>query len=260
MEGIVGDPDSAIGEISANVSSVGQRPSPAALSIQHGCALRPIESRPASGLSPPVGQDDETRPTPLRTALSENAARFPHVRVVRDYAVLRQIGAIRHRQYVESQGKPYVSIVLDRGCLIEPSDFSAVNICATDAHGITCAMRIGQMRDPHNLHMELFLRAAQQFDVSVDRTLTCTRLVRAPRHNGRHAVDLIRFVRWQTVHAGWRYCIMQTAEKLVPFFRKLEFHETGIWTDDPSAGRLQVLILDTGSRPIREKEVSCARS
>lgn len=207
-----------------------------------------------------IGRGPARAPLPLRTALSENAARFPHVRVVRDYAVLRQIGAIRHRQYVESQGKPYVSIVLDRGCLIEPSDFSAVNICATDAHGITCAMRIGQMLDPHNLHMELFLRAAQQFEVSVDRTLTCTRLVRAPRHNGRHAVDLIRFVRWQTVHAGWRYCIMQTAEKLVPFFRKLEFRETGIWTDDPSAGRLQVLILDTGSRPMREKEVSCARS
>ena len=78
--------------------------------------------------------------------------------------------------------------------------------------------------------------------------------MRAPRHSGRHAVHLIRFVRWQAVHAGWRYCIMQTAEKLVPFFRKFEFHETGIWADDPTAGRLQVLILDTMMRPVQEQE------
>lgn len=199
-------------------------------------------------------------PLSLRAALSENTARFPHVRVVRDYAVLRRIGEIRHRQYVETQGKPYVSMVLSPNCLIEPGDFSAVNICATDADGITCAMRIGEVRDPHNLHLEAFLRAARKFDVSVERTLTCTRLVRAPRHNGRHAVDLIRFVRWQTVHAGWRYCIMQTAEKLVPFFCKLEFCETGIWSDDPAAGRLQVMILDTGFRAVRERDVDHARS
>ena len=34
--------------------------------------------------------------------------------------------------------------------------------------------------------------------------------------------------RVQTVRAGRRYCIMQTAERLVPFFRKFEFLETGI--------------------------------
>ena len=200
------------------------------------------------------------RPLPLRTALFENHERFPHIRVVRDYGVLRRIGEIRHRQYVETQGKPYASMVLDPNCLIEPGDFSAVNIYAADARGITCAMRIDQMQDSHHFHAEPFQRAARQFDMAIDRTITCTRLVRAPRHNGRHAVDLIRFVRWQAVHAGWRYCIMQTAEKLVPFFHKLEFHETGIWSDDPSAGRLQVLVLDTESRPIREKEANCARS
>lgn len=215
----------------------------------------------ARDLPPPdFALERRVQPLPLRQALEGVTDRFRHVRVVRDYAVLRQIGEIRHRQYVESQGKRYASMVLDSNCLIEPSDFTAVNICAVDTGGITCGMRIGDVLDRNNPHAELFLHAARQFDISVERALTCTRLVRAPRHNGRHAVDLIRFVRWQTVHAGWRYCIMQTAEKLVPFFRKLEFHETGIWTDDPSAGRLQVLILDTGSRPIREKEVSCARS
>ena len=44
---------------------------------------------------------------------------------------------------------------------------------------------------------------------------------------------------------------MQTAERLVPFFRKFEFFETGIWTQDATAGRLQVLILDTRMRPVQ---------
>ncbi len=83
----------------------------------------------------------------------------------------------------------------------------------------------------------------------LDIALTCTRLVRRPNYSGRHAVDLIRFVRRQTVRAGWRYCIMQTAERLVPFFLKFKFFETGIWSDDPAGGRLQVLILDTKGRP-----------
>jgi hypothetical protein len=168
--------------------------------------------------------------------------------------VLRRIGRLRHLQYVEGQAKRYRSVVLDRDCLLEPADFSAVNIYACDAEGITCAMRIGNVLDPHNPYAELFLQAADRCGVSIERALTCTRLVRAPRHSGRHAVDLVAFVRWQTVHAGWRYCIMQTSEKLLPFFRKLEFHETGIWSEEPAAGRLQVLILDTADRPERQKE------
>jgi hypothetical protein len=115
-------------------------------------------------------------------------------------------------------------------------------------------MRIGNVLDPHNPYADLFLRAADRCGVPIERALTCTRLVRAPRHSGRHAVDLVAFVRWQTVQAGWRYCIMQTAEKLVPFFRKLEFNETGIWSEEPAAGRLQVLILDAADRPERLKE------
>jgi len=190
---------------------------------------------------------------PLRRALVASP-RFPHIDIARDYPVLRRIGRLRHLQYVEAQAKRYRSVVLDRDCLLEPADFSAVNIYARDAEGITCAMRIGNVLDPHNPYVDLFKQAADRCGVSIERALTCTRLVRAPRHSGRHAVDLVAFVRWQTVHAGWRYCIMQTSEKLVPFFRKLEFYETGIWSEEPAAGRLQVLILDTNHRPERQKE------
>ena len=201
-----------------------------------------------------VRPDQGTAPLPLRAALVEHIERFPQVRVVRDYPVLRQIGEIRHRQYVERQGKAYASMVLDRQCLIEASDFTSVNIYARDGQGITCAMRVGEVLGDTSPYTPLFERVARRFGLSVETSITCTRLVRAPRHSGRHAVHLIRFVRWQAVHAGWRYCIMQTAEKLVPFFRKFEFHETGIWADDPAAGRLQVLVLDTTMRPVQEQE------
>ena len=193
------------------------------------------------------------RPLPLREALSEAPDHFPHVRVVRDYAVLRQIGQIRHHQYVANQGKAYGSIVLDRACLIETGDFASVNIYAYDRQGITCAMRVGEAITDQNPYTPLFERLAARFDVTPHLALTCTRLVRAPRHSGRHAVDLIRFVRWQTVRAGWRYCIMQTAERLVPFFRKFGFLETGIWSQDAAAGRLQVIILDTKFQPTHER-------
>lgn len=199
-----------------------------------------------------VRPGDGLPPAPLRGALVEDVERFPQVRVVRDYPVLRQIGKIRHRQYVERQGKPYGSMVLDRQCLIEPSDFTSVNIYARDDQGITCAMRVGEVLGGDNPYTPLFEQVVRRYGLAVDATLTCTRLVRAPRHSGRHAVHLIRFVRWQTVRAGWRYCIMQTAEKLVPFFRKFGFDETGIWADDPAAGRLQVLVLDTMMRPTQE--------
>lgn len=199
-----------------------------------------------AGRAPPV--------VTLREALSECSPRFPHVHVVRDYAVLRQIGRIRHLQYVQSQGKAYASMVLERHCLIEPCDFQAVNIYARDSRGITCAMRIGEASDDERPHAPLIASIARQCEVPLELALTCTRLVRAPRHSGRHAVDLINFVRWQTVRAGWRYCIMQTAEKLVPFFRKFEFHETGIWSEDAAAGRLHALILDTKHIPLQTRQ------
>lgn len=213
--------------------------------------FRTSSTRNRRGDSPAV---EMAIPLPLRDALVEHVERFPNVCVVRDYPVLRQIGEIRHRQYVERQGKAYNSIVLDGQCLIEPSDFSSVNIYTSDNHGITCALRIDEVLGDANRYSALFEPIVRRFSLSAETTITCTRLVRAPRHSGRHAVHLIRFVRWQAVHAGWRYCIMQTAEKLVPFFRKFEFHETGIWADDPAAGRLQILVLDTKMRPVQEHE------
>jgi hypothetical protein len=188
----------------------------------------------------------------LRQALSAPADVFPHVHVVKDYMALRQIGRLRHLQYVETQRKKYQSIVLDRDCLVEPEDFAATNIFASDIGGLTCAMRIGEIGN--GLYGEYFRNVAETLGIPLGRALTCTRLVRRPSHSGRHAVDLIRFVRVQTVRAGWRYCIMQTAERLVPFFRKFEFFETGMWTQDPAAGRLQVLVLDTKMRPVQANE------
>ena len=84
-------------------------------------------------------------PTPLRQALSVPAESFPHVHAVKDYAVLRRIGRLRHLQYVETQRKNYRSIVLDRDCLVEPEDFAAMSIDVCDASGFTCAMRIGEI-------------------------------------------------------------------------------------------------------------------
>lgn len=212
-------------------------------------ASQPAEERQVDPNPPPGGQES-VGPLPLRQALLAPAEAFPHIRVVKDYAVLRRIGRLRHAQYVESQRKKYASIVLDRHCLIEATDFTATNIYALDAEGITCAMRIGEVGDAKNPYADFFRSTANQLGLSLERSLTCTRLVRRPNHSGRHAVDLIRFVRTQTVRAGWRYCVMQTAEKLVPFFLKFDFHETGIWSDDPAAGRLQVLILDTKGCPV----------
>jgi len=210
----------------------------------------PRETKP-SALAPGGSSIPINRPT-LRDALAAKTDRFPHIEVVRDYEVLRQIGRIRHQQYVSNQGKPYRSMVLDRDCLIEAGDFVSVNIYARDYQGITCAMRIGRVADDANPYRELLENAARRFDVPLDAALTCTRLVRAPRHSGRHVVDLIRFLRWQAVRAGWRYCIMQTAERLVPFFLRFEFRETGIWSDDPTAGRLHTLIVDTRMQPMQE--------
>jgi hypothetical protein len=173
------------------------------------------------------------------------------VHIVRDYNVLRKIGELRYHQYVEAQGKAYSSMVLDPQCLIEPSDFTSVNIYAKSRDGITCAMRIGEVMDEQHAYRSHFAQVAKRFGIDTGIALTCTRLVRAPSHSGRHAADLISFVRWQSVRAGWRYCIMQTAERLVPFFRKFEFVETGIWTQDAAAGRLQVLIHDTRMRPVQ---------
>lgn len=188
----------------------------------------------------------------IREAIVE-APEYPHVRIVRDDQVMRRIGEIRYRQYVEGQGKRYRSVAGAERCLIEEIDAHSVNIYAEDTSGITCAMRINDLMDGRDALVDFFRGVAGRIGISEHIALTCQRLVRAPHHNGRHAVQLIRFVRLQTVRAGWRYCIMQTAERLVPFFRKFEFNETGIWSDDPVAGRLQVLILDTRGRPVQQE-------
>jgi hypothetical protein len=204
-----------------------------------------LECGDTGRLTPPAS----TRPRPLRQALSAPAEGFAHVRVVRDYPLLRQIGRLRYQQYIATQHKKYETMVLEPDCLIEGSDFVATNICASDAAGVTCAMRVGEIADDR--HADYFRNVAETLGIALETALTCTRLVRRPSHSGRHAVDLIRFVRVQTVRAGWRYCIMQTAERLVPFFLKFEFFETGVWAHDPAAGRLQVLVLDTRLRPVQ---------
>ncbi|TNC15027.1 hypothetical protein FF100_05525 [Methylobacterium terricola] len=188
-------------------------------------------------------------PAPLRQALHE-CAEYPHVRVVRDFAVLRRIGHLRHEQYVQGQGKPYRSDILERDCLVEIADFSAVNIYAADASGLTAAMRIGLLEDRHQPQGTSLREAAAAAGIDPALTLVCSRLVRPATQRGRHVADLVRFVRLRTVTGGYRYCVMQTAERLVPFFRRFEFQETGCWSDDGPGGRLQVMILDTRMQPV----------
>jgi hypothetical protein len=191
-------------------------------------------------------------PGSLRDTLQESQA-FPHVKIVRDADALRRVGELRHRQYVQNQRKAYCSIAGHDDCLIEQADLRAVNIYAEDESGITCAMRIDELKDDGDERITLLRRISDQQGIPHRLALTCSRLVRATHHSGRHAVQLIQFVRLQTVSLGWRYCIMQTSARLVPFFQKFEFNETGIWSDDPVAGWLQVLVLDTRLRPVQQR-------
>ena len=191
----------------------------------------------------------------LREALVETP-KFPKIRVVRDDAALRRIGEMRHRQYVERQGKNYPALPGLQGCLVEEIDAFAVNIYAEDRTGITCAMRSNDLADARHPQVEYFRSLASQLGIAERTALTCSRLVRAPEHSGRHVPQLIDFVRLQTVRAGWRYCIMQTAERLVPFFCKFEFRDSGISSIDPVAGRLQVLVLDTRNDPVKRRGIS----
>ena len=191
----------------------------------------------------------------LSEALVETP-RFPNIHVARDDSVLRRIGEMRHRQYVERQGKNYQALPGLQDCLVEEIDAFAVNIYAQDRTGITCAMRINDLADERHPQVGYFQSLARELGIAERRALTCSRLVRAPEHNGRHVPRLIDFVRLQTVQAGWRYCIMQTAERLVPFFCKFEFRDSGISSVDPVAGRLQVLVLDTRNDPVKRRGIS----
>jgi hypothetical protein len=201
---------------------------------------------------PPRAAEDIVPSVGLREALVE-APEYPRVRIARDEVVMRRIGEIRYRQYVERQGKNYRAVGGLENCLVEEIDAHSVNIYAEDSRNITCALRIGELVDERNSQAGFLRALARHYGIPERLTLTCSRLVRSPAHSGRHVVQLIDFVRLQTVRAGWRYCIMQTAERLVPFFRKFEFHETGIWSDDPVAGRLQALVLDTRHQPVQRK-------
>lgn len=191
----------------------------------------------------------------LRDALVETPE-FPNIHIARDDAVLRQIGKMRHRQYVERQGKNYPALPGLQDCLVEEIDTFAVNIYAEDRAGITCAMRINDLADARHPQVGFFRSLARQLSIAERAALTCSRLVRAPEHSGRHVPQLIDFVRLQTVRAGWRYCIMQTAKRLVPFFGKFEFRDSGISSIDPVAGQLQVLVLDTRNEPVKRRGMS----
>ena len=183
-------------------------------------------------------------PQPLRSALVPSDL-YPHVRVVRDYATLTKIGRIRYEQYVLTQGKTYRSAVLDRDCLLELSDFTGVNVYATDGQAITAAMRVSHIVDPHHPRSALLVAAAGRHGIDVAISLLCSRLVKHPAYKISHAADLVRFVRYQTVAAGYRYCVMQTAPKLVPYFKRFQFYNSGTVVDDPDAGTLHIMILDT---------------
>ena len=191
-------------------------------------------------------------PRPLREALIEHPA-YPQVRVANTYARLREIGRLRHRQYVMAQGKPYASAVRDPATLLELADFTSVNLYAVDTYGLTAAMRIGPLLGSGHPRAAYFCEVAAELDVDPSRTLTCTRLVRDPRHSGRHAVDLVSFVRLQTVQSGWRWCLMQTSAALERFFERQNFVSTGRWIEDECAGRLQTMLLDTNDDPIRRR-------
>lgn len=196
----------------------------------------------------------EPEPRPLREALVEHTARFPHVRVANTYGRLREIGALRHRLYVAAQGKPYASAVRDPDTLLELADFTSVNLYAVGRSGLTAAMRVEALVGSSHSNASHFGEAAAQLGVNPARTLTCSRLVRDPRHSGRHAVDLIAFNRLQAVGGGWRYCLMQTSEPLIGFFERQGFVTTRIWTEDKCAGRLQTMLLDTDDNPVHRRK------
>lgn len=189
---------------------------------------------------------------PIRDALTESSE-FPHIRIVRDYGMLRSIGRLRHAQFVLAQGKQYKSEVSDTDCLIEMSDFSDINIYATNATGLTAAMRVGTFNNASNLHRKHFEDVACTAGIDLNKTLAFSRLVRSQSHAGGHVVDLINFVRLQTVTAGYRYGIMQTAERLIPFFSRFDFYPTGVSVEDPASGIFHLMIVDCGTEPVQNR-------
>jgi len=177
----------------------------------------------------------------LQDALAETAE-HPCVRIARDGAALRRIADL-HRQCLPDA--PLGT------CPLEPLGPTCVNVYVEDAGAITCAVEVSDLADRHDGNLDFFRRLADQLGMPRAATLTGSRLAKASRHDGRHVAELIRFIRLQAVRAGWRYCIVQTTERLIPFLRRFEFDETGLWSIDPIAGRLQVLVLDTRDQPLQ---------
>ncbi|GBD49573.1 hypothetical protein METY_2786 [Methylopila sp. Yamaguchi] len=64
----------------------------------------------------------------------------------------------------------------------------------------------------------------------------------------------------QAVSSGWRYCLMQTAQSLIPFFQRQGFIETGFYSEDACAGGLFTMLLDTRDAPVAERPYKSAAS
>ncbi|QCI66760.1 hypothetical protein [Phreatobacter stygius] len=191
-------------------------------------------------------------PLPLTIALVEDLGRFPQVRVVRDQQMLKRIGRLRYGQGVREPEKVTTSVVSDPGCLIEASDFKGVNVLSFDADGVTVALRVGDALDQGSPGFDTHRQVMRAHGIAPFLAYTCSRLVCAPRHGGEDLAALLGYVRWQAVHAGWRYGLLQASQDQVASCRACDFRETGMFIDDPVAGRLQVLVLDSQGRAGRD--------
>ncbi len=185
----------------------------------------------------------------LREALVETA-QHPRVRIARDEKSFRRICELRFRQHASI---PASALAVVRALPTERLDARSVNVYVEDESGIVCALQVNDLADRHGGQLDFLLRLADQLGLARQITLTCSQLATAPHRGGLHIPELIRFVRLQAVRAGWRYCIMQSTERLVPFFQRFGFDETGLWSIDPVAGCLQVLLLDTQNRASQGK-------
>lgn len=177
----------------------------------------------------------------LKDALIETTE-HPRVRIARDRETLQRIADL-HRQC-----PPDAPLGT---CPLESLGPTGINVYVEDAGAMTCAVEVADLEGRHGGNLDFFRRLADQLGMARSVTLTGSRFVKASHHDGRDMAELIGFIRLQAVRAGWRYCIVQTTERLVRFLRRFGFHETGLWSIDPIAGRLQVLVLDTRDRPVQ---------
>jgi hypothetical protein len=189
-------------------------------------------------------------PPPLRDALTHSDS-YPHVRVVRDLNNLIKIGKLRHSVFITMQNKRYTSCVSEPECLLEYADFSGVNLYTVADGEITAAMRANPIRDMNVSAAEIFLDVARTASLDLDRTMSCTRLIRSPNYRGSHAGDIVRYVRDVTTKLGYRYCVAHSVERMLPYWRRYDFRPVGLVVESPAAGPLHYLILDTKFLPAR---------